>query len=149
MLKNGWQWKNLRKNGLRVSAGAEMEKNNSKSQCDSTERMHYETVPLALQHYCNSWATQPLRWCKLANWQNTAIPLVSLQRHWQDTKASALISHSVTQSVKQLNAAVLLWTSPGLHCENTGCSSTFPLLFGLSAARNTLQRTAPTTGSQS
>lgn len=43
------------------SAGAEMEKNNSKSQCDSTERMHYETVPLALQHYCNSWATQPLR----------------------------------------------------------------------------------------
>lgn len=52
MLKNGWQWKNLRKNGLRVSAGAAMEKNNSKSQCDSTERMHYETVPLL----CNTTA---------------------------------------------------------------------------------------------
>lgn len=36
----------------------------------------------------------------------------------------------VIQSVKQLNTAVLLSTSSGLCCENTGSSSTFLLLFG-------------------
>ena len=73
------------------------------------------------------------------------------QKHQNTSSQSLSHAHgrarTQTQSVTQLNTAVLLSTSSGLHCENTGHISTF--LLPLSAAKNTQQKTAPTTGSQS
>lgn len=89
--------------------------------------------------------------------------LHSLLCHWHGTKApehtlQVFLSLPLFHIHKRTHTHMVLyrvWNSliqlccPGLHCENTGCSSTFLLLFGLSAAKNTLQRTAPTAASQS